>query len=117
MEIKDLLKMQKSFDRYLASKILETQDIKNIVKWDKEILDKKILSLLVEVGELANATKCFKYWSIKESESKERIHDEFADVLHMILSVANSLEMTSDDIEHAYIKKHSENYRRQLEGY
>lgn len=117
MEIKDLLKMQKSFDRYLASKVLETQDMKSIVLWDREILDKKLLALSAEVGELANATKCFKYWSEQEPEGTERIHDEFADVLHMLLSVANSLNMRPEDIEHAYIKKHSENYKRQAEGY
>lgn len=117
MEIKDLLKMQKSFDRYLASKVLETQDMKSIVRWDRDILDKKLLALSAEVGELANATKCFKYWSEQKAESRERIEDEFADVLHMLLSVANSLGFTADDIEQAYIQKHSENYRRQSEGY
>ncbi len=117
MEIKELLKMQKSFDRYLASKQIGQVDNENLDEWDKAVLDKKLLALSVEVGELANATKCFKYWSTKKDEGMERILDEYADVLHFLLSVANSLGINAEDIEQAYIKKHSENYRRQAEGY
>lgn len=49
--------------------------------------DRRILSLLVEVGELANATRCFKYWSYKPSEAKEVVLDEYADGLHFLLSL------------------------------
>jgi len=48
---------------------------------------RRSLSLLVEIGELANATRCFKYWSNKSSESQERILDEYADGLHFFLSL------------------------------
>ena len=33
---------------------------------------RRTLALLVEIGELANTTRCFKYWSNKGSEDKER---------------------------------------------
>ncbi|HPS18980.1 MAG TPA: dUTP diphosphatase [Bacilli bacterium] len=49
--------------------------------------EKRTLALLVEVGELANATRCFKYWSNKNGESRERILDEYADGLHFFLSL------------------------------
>ncbi len=49
--------------------------------------EKRTLALLVEVGELANATRCFKYWSNKNGESHERILDEYADGLHFFLSL------------------------------
>lgn len=49
--------------------------------------ERRILSLLVEIGELANATRCFKYWSNKGSEVKERVLDEYADGLHFFLSL------------------------------
>lgn len=52
-------------------------------------LEKRKLALLVEIGELANATRCFKYWSNKGPESKERILDESADCLHFCLSLIN----------------------------
>lgn len=117
MDIKQLLTMQKSFDRYLAAKQIGQASNDELDEWNRSVLDKKLLALNVEVGELANATRCFKYWSEKENEGTERILDEFADILHFLLSVANSLQFTSEEIEHAYIRKHSENYRRQAEGY
>ncbi|MGI6714279.1 MAG: dUTP diphosphatase [Bacilli bacterium] len=47
----------------------------------------RLLSFLVELGELANATRCFKFWSLKGSESKEVVLDEYADALHFLLSL------------------------------
>lgn len=50
---------------------------------DEELLDKTTLALLVEVGELANATCCFKHWSVKGPESRERLLDEYSDILQI----------------------------------
>lgn len=51
------------------------------------LLNKKILSLQVELGELANETRCFKFWSTKEPSSKDIILEEYVDCLHFILSL------------------------------
>lgn len=75
---------------------------------DKEILlkhnlnyedtyKKRILAFTVELSELANATRCFKFWSNKESEEKARIIDEFADGLHFILSIGIQKKYIIDD--------------------
>lgn len=48
---------------------------------------RRLLSLLVELGEFANETRCFKYWSLKGPSPKERILDEYADGLHFLLSL------------------------------
>src|SRR5579875_4105332 len=47
----------------------------------------KVLALLVELGELANETRCFKFWSIKPASPKEVILEEFVDGIHFILSL------------------------------
>ena len=67
--------------------------------------NKRTLALLVELGEFANTTRTFKYWSNKGSESKERVLDEFADGLHFLLSlgidqnfVVDSIEVNDDDL-------------------
>ena len=49
--------------------------------------ERRILSLIVEIGELANATRCFKYWSNKGPEPREIVLDEYADGLHFFLSL------------------------------
>ena len=42
---------------------------------------RRLMALLVELGEFANETRCFKYWSVKGPSPKEVILDEYADKL------------------------------------
>ena len=114
MDLRKLLVMQKELDDVILDKYND-EDIYSFKH--KDLLTERILALSVEVGELANATRCFKYWSEKESEPKERVLDEFADVLHFVLSIGHTLEFTAEEIEQAYLKKHEENYKRQENGY
>ncbi len=58
----------------------------------KSTHDKRLLALIVEIGELANETRCFKYWSNKGPSAKEIVMDEFADGLHFLLSLGIPLE-------------------------
>lgn len=52
---------------------------------DKKLFEKNAIELMVEIGEFVNETKIFKYWTIKEP-NKEKILEEYADVITMILS-------------------------------
>ena len=61
--------------------------------------NKRTLALLVELGEFANSTRTFKYWSNKGPEEKERVLDEFADGLHFALSLGVDLSYQIDSIE------------------
>ncbi len=57
----------------------------------KIVKKKKMLALLVEIGELANETRCFKYWSNKPASEREVILEEYVDGLHFILSIGIDL--------------------------
>ena len=46
-----------------------------------------MLALQVEVGELANETRCFKFWSLKKPSEASIILEEYVDCLHFILSL------------------------------
>lgn len=59
--------------------------------------NKRVLALLVEVGELANETRCFKFWSKKGPSAKEIIIDEFADGMHFYLSIGIDLKTEKTD--------------------
>jgi len=60
--------------------------------------DKRILALLVEIGEMINETKTFKFWSKKPSAEKPIILDEYADGLHFLLSL--SIEVQSQKMNY-----------------
>lgn len=52
--------------------------------------DRRILAAMVEIGEVANEIRTFKYWSSKPRSSDDVILEELVDVLHFLLSVANA---------------------------
>lgn len=85
--IKDLYEKQEQLDNYILNK-------KGLKKED--IIDDIVLALFVELGELANEVKCFKFWSNKEASSKEVILEEYVDCLHFILSIGNFLGATKE---------------------
>jgi dimeric dUTPase (all-alpha-NTP-PPase superfamily) len=53
----------------------------------ESLFERKVLALLVELGELANETRCFKFWSKKPSSKKEVVLEEYVDGFHFILSL------------------------------
>lgn len=61
--------------------------------------NKRILALLVEIGEFANTTRTFKFWSLKGREKDEIMLDEFADGLHFLLSLGIDKGYIVDSIE------------------
>ena len=109
MNLSKLFKIQKQLDeRIVKEKGLEGQDL----------LDKKILALQVELGELANEWRGFKYWSHdqeprtevpdfetwkknghKTYKGKPIMHfknpllEEYVDVVHFTLSVGLEIEI------------------------
>lgn len=73
--------------------------------------NKRTLSLLVELGEFANSTRCFKYWSNKPSESMERVLDEYVDGLHFFLSLG--VDIKTSKMEYGRTK-HMDNLTDQI---
>ena len=64
---------------------------------DADYFKKNVIELLVELGEFTNETKCFKYWTVKES-NYDKVLDEYADCITMILLFFNLSNLTIDDI-------------------
>ena len=77
--------------------------------------ERRILALLVEIGELANATRCFKYWSNKSSEPRDIVLDEYADGLHFFLSLG--IDIKSRKMTYNYTKKADNLTKQILETY
>lgn len=84
MDLNKLYEKQAELDKHILEK-------HNIKMSKEELLDNTILALLVEVGELANTTRCFKHWSIKGMMDKEIMLSEYADCLHFYLSIGNQI--------------------------
>ncbi|TLS39164.1 dUTP diphosphatase [Pseudalkalibacillus caeni] len=89
MNVTQLFQMQKNLD----DRILEEHKLER-----DEIFHEKLLALQVEIGELANETRCFKYWSLKPPADKNVILEEFVDGIHFILSIGIDLGYELDYI-------------------
>ncbi|MGV8982135.1 dUTP diphosphatase [Clostridium sp.] len=117
MQLEELYQKQRELDQLIVTKRFTKPNGEELDGSSKCFLADRLLALSVEVSELANATRSFKYWSDKPSECDERVIDEYADVLHFFLSVGNTLGFTPNEVEIAYEKKYKENIKRQAEGY
>lgn len=83
INLEELYKLQAELDNEIA--------VNHNVTY-KSTHEKRLLALIVEIGEFANETRCFKYWSNKGCSPKEIVMDEFADGLHFFLSLGIPLK-------------------------
>ncbi|MGX1192647.1 dUTP diphosphatase [Metabacillus sp. SLBN-84] len=86
MNLTKLFEMQHTLD----SKIEKQHGLEK-----ESLIHKKILALYVEVGELANETRCFKFWSLKPPAETDVILEEYVDGVHFILSLGIEIGKTS----------------------
>ncbi|WP_085991731.1 dUTP diphosphatase [Oceanobacillus senegalensis] len=73
-----LFSMQSQLDTYIKE---------NHSLAERDLFQEKCLALLVEIGELANETRCFKFWSNKPRNDVNVILEEYVDGIHFILSL------------------------------
>ena len=85
MNLQKLFEMQKGLDAFIE----KTQNIEH------DVFKEKGLALMVELAELANETRCFKFWSTKGPSEREVILEEYVDSIHFILSLGLQTGFTS----------------------
>lgn len=75
----------------------------NTLEKRKLILDdifyKDMLAILVELGEMANEWRGFKYWSVDQKERYDTMLEEYVDCLHFMLTIGNNIENEITSIE------------------
>lgn len=60
---------------------------------------KRILALMVEIGELANETRSFKFWSFKKASEKDVLLEELGDCVHFAISLGIDLNDISETLD------------------
>lgn len=64
----------------------------------QKFYENNCIEMLVELGEFVNETKCFKFWSNKQS-NKEKVLEEYADCITMVFVFFNFYHL---EIEQEY---------------
>lgn len=90
MRLNDIVEMQK---------VLDGRILTSFNKTSKETVLNRILAMMVELGELANETRCFKYWSKKGPAEREVILEEYVDGIHFIVSLGNEINFNFSEQE------------------
>ena len=88
MELLTLFKMQRELDTYIQ----KNQSV------NQNVFKEKGLALLVELAELANETRCFKFWSTKGPSERDVILEEYVDSIHFLLSLGIEKELDTLEV-------------------
>lgn len=96
MNLQSLLTKQKELDDYIIKK----HNLENV-----DLLNKRVLACLVEIGEQANEYQSFKYWKQEKNIDRAKVAEELVDVLHFLLSIGNLLNIKHDEDTQHYIDR------------
>lgn len=69
-----------------------------------------------EIAELTDSVP-WKWWAKYQRFDEQNARVEVVDLLHFLISLAQVLGMTADDLFNAYVKKNQVNFERQETGY
>jgi dimeric dUTPase (all-alpha-NTP-PPase superfamily) len=69
-----------------------------------------------EIAELVDSVP-WKWWAKYQKFDEQNARVEVVDLFHFLISMAQVLGMSADDVFNAYIKKNEVNFKRQESGY
>ncbi len=69
-----------------------------------------------ETAELIDSVP-WKWWARYQEFDKQNARVEVVDLFHFLISAAQVLGMSAEDVYHAYLKKNKVNHTRQDDGY
>lgn len=96
--------MDKWIDVHKINRELDEVFFERYLDNEPNYYQKNCTELVVEIAELANETKCFKYWSVKKP-NKDMVLDEYADTITMILHFFTWFKLEIKDIPAHYDTK------------
>jgi dimeric dUTPase (all-alpha-NTP-PPase superfamily) len=69
-----------------------------------------------ELAELTDSVP-WKWWAKYQTFDKQNARVEVVDLIHFVISLAQVLGLSADDVFNLYLKKNEVNFRRQDSGY
>ena len=69
-----------------------------------------------EIAELTDSVP-WKWWAKYQTLDEQNARVEVVDLFHFLISAAQVLGMSADDVFDAYVKKNAVNFKRQESGY
>jgi len=107
----EIFRMQEELNRRIGvdmSQLTEEEQQKWILNYCR--------AMTQEIAELTDSVP-WKWWAKYQKFDKQNARVEVVDLFHFLISLAQVLGMTADDVFDAYVKKNRVNHDRQKSGY
>jgi dimeric dUTPase (all-alpha-NTP-PPase superfamily) len=110
-QLRQLFQMQKSLNERIGVRTDELTEAEK-VHW---ILN-YCRAMSQELAELTDSVP-WKWWAKYQKFDQQNARVEVVDLFHFLISLAQVLGMSADDVFQAYLKKNEVNFKRQDDGY
>jgi dimeric dUTPase (all-alpha-NTP-PPase superfamily) len=110
-QLRELWRMQKALNDRIGVK-MDGMSEEEKAKW---ILN-YCRAMTQEIAELTDSVP-WKWWAKYQKFDEQNARVEVVDLFHFLISIAQVLGMSADDVFDAYLKKNEVNFKRQDTGY
>ena len=110
-QLRELFRMQKALNERIGVKTNEFNDEQK-TEW---VLN-YCRAMSQELAELTDSVP-WKWWAKYQKLDEQNARVEVVDLFHFLISLAQTLGMSADDVFKAYVKKNEVNFKRQESGY
>ena len=110
-QLRELWRMQKALNDRIGVNMAGLSDAEK-TKW---ILN-YCRAMTQEIAELTDSVP-WKWWAKYQKFNEQNARVEVVDLFHFLISMAQVLGMSADDVFAAYLKKNEVNFKRQDAGY
>ena len=110
-KLENIFELQDVLNRRIGVNMDEMND-EDRTKW---ILN-YVRAMQQELAELTDSVP-WKWWAKYQEFDKQNAKVEIVDLFHFLISLAQVMGMSADDVHEAYLKKNKVNHNRQESGY
>src|SRR5476651_1262237 len=110
-KLNELFRMQRALNQRIGVD-LDSLDEAGKTKW---VLN-YTRAMTQEMAELTDSVP-WKWWAKYQKFDEQNAKVEVVDLFHFLISLAQTLGMSADDVYQAYVKKNQVNHQRQESGY
>jgi dimeric dUTPase (all-alpha-NTP-PPase superfamily) len=110
-QLRELFRMQQALNERIGVKtdgMSETDKTKWVLNYCR--------AMSQEIAELTDSVP-WKWWAKYQKFNEQNARVEVVDLFHFLISLAQVLGMSADDVFNAYVKKNEVNFQRQASGY
>jgi dimeric dUTPase (all-alpha-NTP-PPase superfamily) len=110
-QFRELFRMQKALNERIGvqtDQMSEEEKTKWLLNYTR--------AMSQEIAELIDSVP-WKWWAKYQKFDEQNARVEVVDLFHFLISMAQVLGMSADDVFNAYVKKNEVNFKRQETGY